>query len=225
MMQELTLPNYSVLKKYFNDPIVNEIYFESNFKILRKRPQFEQFTELLKSYQISDPNLCYFWVHYSATFEYAKSFTEVKLFDVWNKHNRDLRKLKELSKTLNEKEKKSILLHSLSIKVGAGKNAKTISITSYPLLYDMFTYLQKWIAEQPLGNEQTVRNKNTYFKQFIQRTKPLFNYLRATCFKKETETYARNFIVRFLETAGVDWVPITDLPEEYIKDRFKEKSK
>jgi len=127
--------------------------------------------------------------------------------------------------------------------------SKTHKKYNTPYLYDYETYLVEYEKRNELDRNRPLKEgyervilpplskkeftavkksfsrKQSYIKNYTQNLKPFFRYLKnETHFKDKTNTEIYNFIIEFTELIGIEWHEISVMPDEYLKDTFKNTS-
>jgi len=226
-------PDFEEIKKFDNEPIVNEIRFRMCFESLMNRDEYKLFIAFLNQNKLlTDHNLYFFWIDLLSSYEFYKESKEIEYFKIATTFNKDLKLLKEKFATIETsyhaypEPKEKYIFHSFIFNLNTPNNeSESIKITAHPLMYDIFFQLNNFIKKKSFKKENPVKNKLTYFKQFIYETIPFFNYLKAKHFESETDTQIYEFISGFLETIGINWYENLKsgiFPELYIKARYNE---
>ena len=226
-------PDFDEIKRFDNDPIVNELRFRKLFEGLMNRNKYLLFIAFLNQYSLSsDHNLYFFWVHLTECDEHYRWAKETENYKIWNTYNKDLKLLKEEFAIIEEsyeaylEPKEKYFFHSIVFNLNTPDNKpKKIKITAHPLMFDIFFQLNDFIKEKKNKRINPVNHIAQYFKQFIYETIPFFEYLKASHFKSKHNTIIYEFISGFLETIGIKWhenLKSGELPEQYIKARYNE---
>ena len=226
-------PDFDEIKKFDNEPVVNEKRFRMCFESLMSRDEYKLFIAFLNQNKlVADHNLYFFWIDLFESYEFYTSAKDIEYFKIARIFNKDLKLLKEkfpliaASYRAYPEPKEKYFFDSLTLNLNTSKNEKeTIKITAHPLIFDIFFQLNDYIENKSYKKANPVKNKLTYFKKFIYGTIPFFNYLKAKHFESKNDTNIYEFISGFLETLGIDWrkdLEIGDLPELYIKARYNE---
>ncbi|PZF73560.1 hypothetical protein [Taibaiella soli] len=224
-MRNFPNPDYVEIKKYLNDRVVNEIYFKKNFSLFVQKDKYIRFREFLEDEQLaSDANLYFLGLYYFDALDSAKWSTSIEYYKIPNNYNQDLKGLKSFFKELKsayENPKKNTndedYLQSLTFK----SNRKTVSVKTHPLLFDIFFELSDWVENQPETIVPKEKNVAAYYRDFIKRTRPLFNYLRHTHYAKETDQTIYSLVANFVDALGFNWEDKDEIVKsEYIRKAY-----
>jgi len=227
-------PDFEQIKKYLNEPCVNQEYFEMTIQhyMNKSNYSFTKATKLIKSRCNNDNNLYFFWAYYCESFLYSEWFREEEMFKFWNNHNKEIDKLKDLFEIFSYQYKLKVnedlikpefILNSISFQLVNSKNeTKTFAIKSHLLLSYLIQNLRNEVEKLSPHNKPNEKNPKTYFKNFIISTKPLFHYLKASHFSKESNNKTYEYIGDFLNTIGADLEKIYQAPTtETLKKFYK----
>lgn len=225
-------PDFELIKKYLNEPCVNEIYFEAQFTNLIENPKYglSLISKLINENCYNDDNIYFFWCYYYDTFLYADWSKEVELYKIWNLYNKNIKELKEVLSIAEAQymplmgvEKPNLLINSISFELIDSRGIpKTTTIKSHPLNLDLLRLLIPKVKEYK-DVQVDEKNVKTYLKNAILSTKPFFNYLKAFHFKDKSNNKTYEFIGNIINTIGVNLdVIYPNTPTyEVIKQAYK----
>jgi hypothetical protein len=221
-------PDYVKIKEYLPD--TNSEWFEgvlSNGKNI-STGAFEYYCLKMGEPQFDDENMYFFWAYYASKLEHYIWAKEVGLYSEQNKRNKQLAALKEFlapvitGNVVASQTKKDKVLESLTIKVSALNNPslkpQKIEISSHMLLYDLIGGIEEKISNQLPAVQLNTATKESYFKQFVQATRPLYLYLKNG--KEDIAVFDE--VEQFADSLGFIWSDVTEWPREYIKARYLE---
>ena len=228
---EKVKPNYEVIERHLHST-VNRLFFEKNLEYIFRKSE-DLFTEF-KKISKADHSLYFFWVYYFDAYEHSEESKKFENHKFWRTYNNQLEELKNKLDELykndftkfehgREHELTSISFHLTDSK----QIPSTITISSTPLLYQIYLQLNDWLQKLPAVNTPNVKNNKTYLGQFITNTYPLFSYLQETHFKGKSKNKTYEFIAEFLKTLGCDLDSRYPQSPAYqtIKDIYKKRGK
>ena len=226
-------PNYEVIERHLHST-VNRKSFEKNLEYILRRKE-DLYTEF-KKISKADHNLYFFWVYYFDAYEHSEENKKFENHKFWRTYNNQLEELKNKLKELykndfeNPQHDREYELTSISIHLTDSKSkASTFTISSTPLLLQIYLQLNDWLQKLPAVNTPNVKNNKTYLGQFIANTHPLFSYLQETHFKDKSKNKTYEFMAEFLKTLGCDLIELYPqsilLPSKMIKDIYQKRSK
>lgn len=225
-------PNFEIIRKFLNEPCVNQIYFETHLINLQNNPKYNASIvgKLINENCCNDDNIYFFWCYYYEMFLYADWYKEIEMYKVWNLYNKNIKDLKKVLSLVEAQymsqmgvEKPNLYINSISFElIDSNGIPQTTTIKSHPLNLDLLRSLIPK-AKKYKGVQVDEKNVKTYLKNAILSTKPFYNYLKAFHFKDKSNNKTYEFIGAFINTIGTnlgDIYPNTPI-YEVIKQTYK----